>query len=38
VGVSNCAEFLGISLEDSARLWSSAPAEAFGIELPTLSS
>lgn len=35
VGVKRCADFLGIPLEESARLWSTAPAEAFGVDLPS---
>jgi N-acetylglucosamine-6-phosphate deacetylase len=34
-GVQRCASYLGLSLADSAALWSSAPAAAFGVTLPT---
>jgi N-acetylglucosamine-6-phosphate deacetylase len=33
-GVSRCAEYLGLTLEEAARIWSTAAAEAFGVELP----
>ena len=33
-GVQRCADFLGLTHEESARLWSTAAAEAFGVELP----
>jgi N-acetylglucosamine-6-phosphate deacetylase len=35
-GVQRCASYLGITLAESAELWSTAPAAAFGIELPTV--
>jgi N-acetylglucosamine-6-phosphate deacetylase len=34
-GVRRCASFIGISPAESAELWSTAPAAAFGITLPT---
>lgn len=34
VGVRRCADFLGLTMEESARLWSSAAAAAFGVALP----
>jgi N-acetylglucosamine-6-phosphate deacetylase len=36
-GVRRCASQIGISLEQSAELWSTAPAKAFGLTLPTYS-
>jgi N-acetylglucosamine-6-phosphate deacetylase len=36
-GVRRCAEYLGIPPEESAELWSTAAAAAFGITLPTYS-
>jgi len=36
-GVRRCATFIGISLAESAELWSTAPATAFGITLPVHS-
>ncbi len=33
-GVRRCAEYLGLSLDESTRLWSDAAAEAFGVVLP----
>jgi N-acetylglucosamine-6-phosphate deacetylase len=33
-GVRRCASYLGISLDESAALWSTAPAKAFGLTLP----
>ncbi len=33
-GVRRCAEYLGFTPEESARLWSTVAAEAFGVELP----
>ena len=33
-GVRRCAEYLGLSLAASERLWSTAAAEAFGVKLP----
>ena len=33
-GVRRCAAYLGLSLDESARLWSNAAAEAFGVVLP----
>ena len=36
-GVRRCAAFLGISLAESAELWSTAAARAFGINLPSSS-
>ena len=36
-GVRRCASQIGISLAESAELWSTAPATAFGISLPTYS-
>lgn len=38
VGVQRCADYLGISGDEAAHLWSTAPAEAFGVELPSLTS
>lgn len=32
-GVRRCADFLGLSLDESARLWSDEAADAFGITL-----
>jgi N-acetylglucosamine-6-phosphate deacetylase len=37
-GVARCAEFLGLSLDAAAQLWSNAPATAFGLKLPALST
>ncbi len=34
-GVKRCAEYLGLSLDESARLWSDAAAQAFGVVLPS---
>jgi len=34
-GVQRCASYIGLSLAESAALWSTAPAAAFGITLPT---
>lgn len=34
-GVQRCASYLGISLAESAELWSTAPEAAFGIQLKT---
>ncbi|MGH7943693.1 MAG: N-acetylglucosamine-6-phosphate deacetylase [Opitutaceae bacterium] len=36
-GVRRCASQIGISLAESAELWSTAPARAFGITLPSYS-
>ena len=33
VGVRRCAEYLGLSLDESARLWSDAALAAFGVTL-----
>ena len=33
-GVRRCAEYLGITAAESARLWSTAATEAFGVKLP----
>ncbi len=33
-GVQRCAEYLGLSFDAAAHLWSTAAAEAFGITLP----
>lgn len=32
-GVQRCAEYLGITVEESTHLWSTAAAEAFGVNL-----
>ena len=34
-GVERCVELLGLSRDESARLWSSAAAAAFGLTLPS---
>jgi N-acetylglucosamine-6-phosphate deacetylase len=34
-GVRRCASYIGISLEQSAELWSTAATKAFGFTLPT---
>ncbi|MES2692019.1 MAG: amidohydrolase family protein [Verrucomicrobiota bacterium] len=36
-GVRRCADYLGLTLEESAHLWSTAAAEAFGVTLPSPS-
>jgi N-acetylglucosamine-6-phosphate deacetylase len=36
-GVRRCASYIGISLAESAELWSTVPEDAFGITLPTYS-
>ncbi len=37
-GVRKCAAYLGLSPAESARLWSDAPAAAFGVTLPSWPS
>jgi N-acetylglucosamine-6-phosphate deacetylase len=36
-GVRRCAQFLGLSSAQAENLWSTAPAAAFGIQLPSSS-
>lgn len=37
-GVLRCREFLGLAPESAAALWSTLPAAAFGVSLPSLSA
>lgn len=37
-GVQRCVEYLGLTYDDSARLWSTAAAAAFGVTLPTAAA
>jgi N-acetylglucosamine-6-phosphate deacetylase len=36
LGVRNVSEWLGLNLADAQRIWSTAPATAFGLTLPAL--